>query len=216
MLLEKGSRKQRHVLIADGVTEIGAAAVHAFAERGATSAFLCGDQFKEALALSRETGALNIKCNVFNRESMESAMEVADAFFEHRLDTVVCNMGLDLPENLKIQEFDQFTEILHCNVDSVRAFLNRSLSMMEEGGNAVILLPEKGSADEAEDVIRRMVRGTVGSMIQAAAPVLTKRGIRMNGIAVAEGKSSPVSVAKVIRFLSSSDSGEMTGKILQL
>ena len=66
--------------------------VRAFTDRGAATAFFCRDRYKEALELSRETGALNIKCNVFNRNSMEFAADVVKEFMEDRLDTLVCNI----------------------------------------------------------------------------------------------------------------------------
>lgn len=215
MLLEKGSRKQRHVLIADGMTHIGTAVVQSFAERGATSAFFCGDRFNEALILSRDTGALNIKCNVFNPESLGSAMEVADAFFEHRLDTVICNVELDLPETLNIQDFNKTTEILHRNIDSIRSFLSSSLSMMQEGGKVVFLLPALEQYGDSKRILSEMMRGMLERMIESAAPFLVGCGIRMNGIAVGRN-ISPDMAAKAIRFLASSESEGMTGKIIQL
>lgn len=215
MLLEKGSRKQRHVLIADGMTNIGTAVVQSFAERGATSAFFCGDRFKEALILSRDTGALNIKCNVFNPDSLGSAMEVADAFFEHRLDTVICNVELDLPETLNMQDFNETTEILHRNIDSIRSFLNGSLSMMQEGGTVVFLVPSLEHDKDSKRILSEMMRGMLERMIESAAPFIGERGIRMNGIVVGEN-ISPDMAAKIIRFLASSESEGMSGKIIQL
>lgn len=215
MLLEKGSRKQRHVLVADGMTCIGTAVVQSFAERGATSAFFCGDRFREALILSRDTGALNIKCNVFNLDSQKSAMEVADAFFEHRLDTVICNVGMDLPDTLNIQDFNESTEILHRNIDSIRSFLNGSLSMMKEGGSVVLLLPIMEQDMDSKRIVSEMIRGMLERMIESAALFLESRGIRMNAIAVGEN-ISPDRAAKTIRFLASSESEGMTGKIIQL
>lgn len=175
MLLEKGSRKQRHVLIADGMTNIGTAVVQSFAERGATSAFFCGDRFKEALILSRDTGALNIKCNVFNPDSLSSAMEVADAFFEHHLDTVICNVELDLPETLNMQDFNETTEILHRNIDSIRSFLNGSLSMMQEGGTVVFLVPSLEHDKDSKRILSEMMRGMLERMIESAAPFIGER-----------------------------------------
>ena len=62
MLLESENKKSRHVLIAEGSGSRGESLVRAFTDRGATTAFFCRDRYKEALELSRETGALNIKC----------------------------------------------------------------------------------------------------------------------------------------------------------
>ncbi len=216
MLLETGNRKQRHVLIADGMSEVGTAVVQAFAERGATSAFFCGNRFREALLLSRDTGALNIKCNILSQESLASAMDVADAFFEHRLNTVICNIRPEVPESLGLLDFEEITECLQHNLDSICAFLKDSISMLIEDGSVVVLLPKKEQGKNAAGIVTGMIRGALEGMIESTAQILKERGIRMNGMAMDEENVSPESVAKTIRFLASSESTGITGRILQL
>ena len=219
MLLESENKKSRHVLIADGTGSRGESLVRAFTDRGATTAFFCRDRYKEALELSRETGALNIKCNVFNRNSMEFAADVVKEFMENRLDTLVCNILPELNREQSAEDWSKDREILMKNLDAVVFYLQIMLPLMGEGGSVIVLL-QSGDSDremsEPMSLAENMLRSALKGMIQSLARSLRDKRIRVNGLLLSNREEAEPKLGGTMRFLASRDADGITGQLIQM
>lgn len=218
MLLESENKKSRHVLIAEGTGSGGESLVRAFTDRGATTAFFCRDRYKEALELSRETGALNIKCNVFNRNSMEFAADVVKEFMEDRLDTLVCNI---LPELNRepAEDWSKDRESLMKNLDAVGFYLQTMLPLMGEGGSVIVLLQSADSDRETSEpmsLAENMLQSALKGMIQSLARSLRDKRIRVNGLLLSNREEAEPKLGGTVRFLASRDADGITGQLIQM
>ena len=208
MLLESENKKSRHVLIAEGTGSRGESLVRAFTDRGATTAFFCRDRYKEALELSRETGALNIKCNVFNRNSMEFAADVVKEFMEDRLDTLVCNILPELNREQPAEDWSKDRESLMKNLDAVG-----------EGGSVIVLLQSGDSdweASEPMSLAENMLQSALKGMIQSLARSLRDKRIRVNGLLLSNREEAESKLGGTVRFLASRDAEGITGQLVQM
>lgn len=219
MLLESENKKSRHVLIAEGTGSRGESLVRAFTDRGATTAFFCRDRYKEALELSRETGALNIKCNVFNRNSMEFAADVVKEFMEDRLDTLVCNILPELNRERPAEDWSKDRESLMKNLDAVGFYLQTMLPLMGEGGSVIVLL-QSGDSDretsEPMSLAENMLQSALKGMIQSRARSLRDKRIRVNGLLLSNREEAEPKLGGTVRFLASRDADGITGQLIQM
>ena len=219
MLLESENKKSRHVLIAEGTGNRGESLVRAFTDRGSTTAFFCRDRYKEALELSRETGALNIKCNVFNRNSMEFAADVVKEFMEDRLDTLVCNILPELNREPPAEDWSKDRDSLMKNLDAVGFYLQTMLPLMGEGGSVIVLL-QSGNLDsetsEPMSLAENMLQSALKGMIQSLARTLRVKGIRVNGLLLSNREEAEPELGGTVRFLASRDAEGITGQLMQM
>ena len=96
------------VFITGGSRGIGAELVRAFSQNGWQCAFTYLNSEEQALAVSRETGALAIRCNAGNEEETKNAIGQAIRTFGH-LDALIHNAGTactNLVQDMTESEFD--------------------------------------------------------------------------------------------------------------
>ena len=92
-VLKKGEITVRTVLLSGGSRGIGAATVRAFAAAGWRVAFLYRQSEAPALALSQETGAVALRCDVRDPASVAEACAQATRALGH-VDALVNNAGV--------------------------------------------------------------------------------------------------------------------------
>ncbi|MBE5777490.1 MAG: SDR family oxidoreductase [Clostridiales bacterium] len=101
------------VFITGGSRGIGRALVRAFAKENYRVAFTYLSSHEAALALSKETGALAIRCDAGDDAQMQSAINRALSAFGH-LDAVIHNAGTahtSLVQDMTAEEFDSLYRV---------------------------------------------------------------------------------------------------------
>ncbi len=216
MLLKDEGRNSKHVLIADGVGNAGREMVASFTGRGARVAFLYRERYREALELARNTGALNVKCNIYSPESLASAGNVVKEFFEGHIDTLICNPGLDEGILRDANGWQLVPLLFQRSLEGFGFYIYQMLPMMKKSGSIILILPKKEETETSERIALRTLQKGLEEMITAASEELWDRGVRINGIRVALAEQNGDAVANTARFLASGDAAAITGQIIDL
>lgn len=233
-------KARKKVLITGGSRGIGAEAVREFTGNGAEVAFFYRKSDDNAFQLSRETGALNVRCNVANPESVKASMEVAGAFLSNEIDVLICNAGI--LESGPVTEIgaDKWNEIISTNLNSAYYCIKEVLPGMisRKKGCIIIVSSMWGQVGESSEVAYSTAKAGLIGLTKALAKEVGPSGIRVNCIApgiidtsmneeVASDVRSqmvddtplgrigtPADVAKVMKFLASDEAGFITGQII--
>lgn len=171
------------VFISGGSRGIGATAVREFSKRGYNVAFTYFKSKNEALALSQETGALAIFCDVSSSESVKEAIKKAVSSLG-TVDVLINNAGID--------EFSLFTDIsdqmwknmIDTNLSSAFYASREVLPYMISKKNGVIInvssmWGEVGASCEVHYSVSKA--GLIG-LTKALAKEVGPSGIRVNCI----------------------------------
>lgn len=231
---------RKKVLITGGSRGIGAEAVREFTGNGAEVAFFYRKSDDEAFKLSRETGALNVRCNVANPDSVKAAMEVAGAFLSNEVDVLICNAGVLDSGLITDIGVDRWNEIMSVNLNSAYYCINEVLPGMIERkhGSIIIVSGMWGQVGEANNVAYSTAKSGLIGLTKALAKEVGQHGIRVNcvapglidtdmnsGVLEADRQQMvtdtpmgrigiPRDVAKVMKFLASDESGFITGQVI--
>jgi 3-oxoacyl-[acyl-carrier protein] reductase len=234
------SRRGKRVLITGGSRGIGAEAVRRFSEHGASIAFLYHKSFEEAVNLSRETGALSIRCNVANPGSVDAAMSVAREFFGGHIDTLICNAG--------VSDFGLITEIgrerwkrvIDTDLNGVYYCIDNVLPNMiaDKSGSIIIVSSMWGQVGASCEAAYSAAKAGLIGLTKALAKEVGPSGVRVNCIApgmidtqmnagVDEKTKKKITadtplgrtgtaedVVKAMQFLASDESSFITGQII--
>ncbi|MBQ6582254.1 MAG: 3-oxoacyl-ACP reductase FabG [Mogibacterium sp.] len=240
MFDDNRTRKTKHVLITGGSRGIGAEAVRRFTSRGASTAFLYRRSYREALELSRETGALNIRCNVADPESVHAAMEVVNEFFDGEIDVLVCNAGIadfNLITDIGVQ---RWREMIDTNLNSAYYCIHEVLPGMisRKKGSIILVSSMWGQVGASCEVAYSTAKAGLIGLTKALAKEVGPSGIRVNCIApgliatdmnrdVDEDSlqgiieetplcriGTPADIAAVMDFLASDQSAFVTGQVI--
>ena len=103
-----------NILITGGSRGIGAAAVRLFRARGDSVWFLYEKRHEQAQALSRETGAAAICCDVAVEAQVQEAFSQLPA-----LDALICNAGIAHYGLISEITPDEWRRIFAVNVDGI-------------------------------------------------------------------------------------------------
>ena len=103
-----------NILITGGSRGIGAAAVRLFRARGDLVWFLYEKRHEQAQALSRETGAAAICCDVAVEAQVQEAFSQLPA-----LDALICNAGIAHYGLISEITPDEWRRIFAVNVDGI-------------------------------------------------------------------------------------------------
>ena len=103
-----------NILITGGSRGIGAAAVRLFRARGERVWFLYEKRHEQAQALSRETGAAAIRCDVADEQAVLAAFSQLPA-----LDGLICNAGIAHYGLISDITPDEWRRIFAVNVDGI-------------------------------------------------------------------------------------------------
>ena len=240
MFDDNRTRKNKHVLITGGSRGIGAAAVRQFTARGATTAFLYRKSYREALELSRETGALNVRCNVADPESVHAAMEVVNAFFDGEIDVLICNAGIADFHLVTEIGANRWKEMIDTNLNSAYYCVHEVLPGMisRKQGSIILVSSMWGQVGASCEVAYSAAKAGLIGMTKALAKEVGPSGVRVNCIApgmidtdMNRGISeeivqafaddtplcrigAPEEVARVMEFLASEQSSYITGQVI--
>ncbi|MBQ6621733.1 MAG: SDR family oxidoreductase [Mogibacterium sp.] len=238
MFEDNRTRKNKHVLITGGSRGIGAEAVRRFASRGASVAFLYRKSYQEAFDLSRETGALNVRCNAADPASVHAAMEVINEFFDGEIDVLICNAGITDRQPVTEIGVQRWREIIDTDLNSAFYCIREVLpGMIGRGKGSIILVSSvEGQEGAAGEVAYSAAKAGLIGLTRALAKEVGPSGIRVNCIAPgrigaetdeggasaqAEAGQTPLrragtadEVARVMEFLASEQAAFMTGQVL--
>jgi len=233
-------KKSKHVLISGGSRGIGAEAVREFSAQGSSVAFFYRNSYKAALELSRQSGALNIRCNVANPESVHAAMEVVNGYFDQRVDVLICNAGIADFGLITDIGVERWREVIDNDLNSAYYCINEVLPDMisRKSGNIILVSSMWGQVGASCEVAYSAAKAGVIGLTKALAKEVGPSGIRVNCIAPGmidtdmnqnvdeaataeiidetplERIGTPKDIAQAMIFLASERSSFITGQVI--
>ena len=169
----------KHVLITGGSRGIGAAAVRAFARAGYAVSFFYEKSEAAAAALTAETGAAAIRCDVADTEAVAAAVASIPT-----VDVLVNNAGIShvgLISQITPEEWDHLFAVNVKGVyNTVRAVLPAMLA--KQAGAVVNVSSMWGQAGASCEAAYSATKGAVIALTQALARELGPSGIRVNAV----------------------------------
>lgn len=206
-------RKGKRVLITDGVNAGGDMLVRSFASYGASTAFFYSNSYDKAIALNKETSALNIRCKASKLDSLWSALEVLRGYFDDELDVLVLNIDISDGTSFDDMDGDKWRHRVIAEIDglfytirALRPFLNR------RSGSVVITAAKNKNTGFACDILESYIEGFTISLSKS----LNDANITVNAIIYEKNDSLGAHVADATRQLASSSSSFITGQIVRL
>ena len=174
------------VLITGGSRGIGAACVRKFASEGYAAAFFYAGNDEAAEAVSKETGALAVKCDVSDSEAVRLGVaQVLEHFGRDSFDTVVCNAGISVEgmiQDLTDDEWDRLESVnIGGMVNTVRAAAPCMIS--EKKGSFVLVSSMWGRSGASCEAAYSATKAAVIGLGQGLAKELGPSGIRVNMVA---------------------------------
>ncbi|MBQ0004721.1 MAG: SDR family oxidoreductase [Clostridiales bacterium] len=195
------NNKSKRVLITDGSSPVGSEAVRHFVARGATVVFLYNSEQNQAFELSRETGALAVRCNAGSMESVRNAMGVIREYLEGEVDVLINNADI---EETRINSMYYCTKpVLHL--------------MIKQGSGSIINVCScSGNGGLAEKIRHSSARAGAEELTISLAREMAAKGIRINCIVSNDKYCSPDSVVNLIEFLASSKARYISGQSIDI
>ena len=167
------------VLVTGGSRGIGAAAVRAFAARGDMVTFLYEKCHQQARAVSEETGARALCCDVSDPEQVERAFSTLDG-----LDVLVNNAGIVHYGLLSQMTPEQWDRIFAVNVRGVYLCSRAAvpLFLREHRGCIINVSSMWGQVGASCEAAYSATKGAVLALTKALAQELGPSGIRVNAV----------------------------------
>ena len=169
-----------NILITGGSRGIGAAAVRLFAARGDRVWFLYEKSHETARALSFDTGAVGICCDVADEAAVQAAFRELPS-----LDGLVCNAGIAHYGLISEITPDAWRRIFAVNVDGVFHCVRAALpGMLQKQAGAIVTVSSMwGQVGASCEACYSATKGAVLALTKALAQELGPSGIRVNCIA---------------------------------
>lgn len=234
------------VLVTGGSRGIGRAVVEAFAQEGATVAFVYHSNQAAAeevvKACSEQGGKVSaIQCDVADHKACTEVVEkLVDEWGS--VDVLVNNAGIIRDNLLAVMKEEDWTDVLRTNLDSVYNFCHAvTRPMMSARKGRIINMssvaaenPNSGQANYAAS------KGGIQGLTKCLATELGRRGVTVNAVApgfietdmtvavrnAAEGEIKkripcrrlgvPADIANAVMFLASEESSYITGQVLKV
>ena len=168
------------VVITGGSRGIGAAAVRLFASRGHTVFFLYEKDHAAAQAVSKETGATAICCDVADRQAVLAAFsQIGNA------DILICNAGIahvGLLQDLVENEWDRLFDV---NIKGMYNCIQAAMPgfLAKQSGCIITVSSMWGQVGASCEVAYSATKGAVIALTKALAKELGPSHIRVNCIA---------------------------------
>ena len=227
------------VLITGGSRGIGAAMARLFSEKGWRVAFTYLNSEEKALALSRETGALALRCDA--KSEADTAAMAAQALkqFGH-LDALICNAGISYTGLLQDMTADQWDELFAVHVRgsflATRAFLPGMIS--RQSGSILYISSMWGQVGASCEAAYSACKAALIGLGKAMAKEVGPSGVRVNCLCPGVIQTdmlreysredlqvladdtplcrlgTPEDIARAAFFLSSKDASFITGQVL--
>ena len=238
------ARLEPVALITGGARGIGLAAGEALARLGYQVVLADLDQREAELAALRmpTKQSFGLRCDVTNEHDVEFAIETVKKTFG-RLDTLVNNAGIVMPEKTQVVESSDFQKILDVHLGGTFRFCRAAYPLLLESQIASIVnvssvsaqrtAPGRASYNSAKAAIEAFTRtiavewAPVGIRVTAVAPgfVLTDsaRSVYDSGAADLEQRlnfipmgrtGEPREIGETIAWLASKSASYITGQII--
>ncbi len=227
------------VLITGGSRGIGAGMVRLFSGKGWRVAFTFRQSEEKAVALSRETGALAIRCDAGSEEeTLGMAKRVIDSF--SHLDALICNAGTSYAGLLQKMSLSQWDELFNVHVKGAflasRAFLPGMIA--RKSGSILFISSMWGQVGASCEAAYSACKASLIGLSKALAKEVGPSGIRVNclcpgvietdmlkdysadDLAALKEETplmrlgTPEDIARAAFFLSGSDASFITGQVL--
>lgn len=168
-----------NVLITGGSRGIGAAAVRLFCARGDSVWFLYEKHHEQAQALSRQTGAAAICCDVADEQAVLAAFSQLPA-----LDGLICNAGIAHYGLISEITPEAWRRIFAVNVDGIFHCVRAALpGMLRKQAGAIVTVSSMwGQVGASCEAAYSATKGAVLAMSKALAQELGPSHIRVNAI----------------------------------
>ena len=169
----------KHVLITGGSRGIGAAAVRAFCNSGYRVTFFYLNNEEAATALSAETSAVAIRCDVADRDAANAAIAALPP-----VDILINNAALSHYGLISQISEEDWNRLFAVNVSGVYHCVNAVLPAMlnKQAGCIINLSSMWGQVGASCEVAYSATKGAVIAMTKALAKELAPSGIRVNCI----------------------------------
>lgn len=229
----------RKALVSGGSRGIGAAVVKELVLSGWKVAFLYEKNEEAAKKVERDTGAVSVKCDVSDRDSVFSAFEKAKRALGG-IDDIVSCAGIAQQELFQFVTQDDWSRMLNVNLSGAAYLAQAALPDMISNRNGGIVFVssiwgEVGASMEAHYSASKA--GLIGLM-KALSKEVGPSGIRVNAVTPGVIRTdmlksfdeetmmslkeetplgrigTPEDVAKAVRFLLSDDADFITGQTL--
>ncbi len=170
----------KNVLITGGSRGIGAAAVRLFTKQGYRVYFLYEKNDVAAAAVSRETGAVNIRCDVADEKQVNAAFSELPP-----IDILINNAGIahyGLIDQISVADWRR---VFAVHVDGAFFCIRAVLPAMIHAKNGCIINISSmwGQVGASCEVSYSAAKGALLAMTKALAQELGPSGIRVNAIA---------------------------------
>ncbi len=167
----------KHVLITGGSRGIGAAAVRAFSKAGCHVSFFYEKNADAALALSKETGALALCCDVANSGAVTDAIASLPP-----VDILINNAGLSHYGLISQISEEEWRRLFAVNVDGIYHCVKAVLpAMLQKQAGCIINVSSMwGQVGASCEVAYSASKGAVIALTKALAKELAPSGIRVN------------------------------------
>ena len=168
------------VLITGGSRGIGAATVAQFAKRGDRVFFLYEKNHEAAKAVSEQTGATPICCDVADGAAVQAAFSQIGA-----VDILVCNAGICHYGLMSHTTEAQWDRIFDVNVKGIYNCINAATPgfLQKQKGSVVTVSSMWGQVGASCEAAYSATKGAVIALTKALAQELGPSGIRVNCVA---------------------------------
>ena len=168
------------VVITGGSRGIGAAAVKLFASRGHRVYFLYEKNHQAAEAVSAETGATAICCDVAKAQDVKEAFrQIGD------VDVLICNAGIMHFGLMSMMEESDWDRLFAVNVKGIYNCVNAAMPafLSKHSGCIITVSSMWGQVGASCEACYSATKGAVISLTKALAQELGPSGIRVNCVA---------------------------------
>ena len=168
------------VVITGGSRGIGAAAVKLFAQRGDRVIFLYEKEHDAARAVSEQTGAEAVCCDVSDGQAVKSVFAgIGD------LDVLICNAGICHSGLINQISEEAWDRLFAVNVKGIYHCVNGALPyfLKKQKGCIITVSSMWGQSGASFEAAYSATKGAVIALTQALAKELGPSGIRANSIA---------------------------------
>ena len=170
----------KKVVITGGSRGIGAAAVRLFAEKGHRVSFLYEKDHDAANAVSQETGAAAICCDVADAAAVQEAFaRIGD------VDILICNAGICHYGLMSQMEEAAWDRIFNVNVKGIYNCVNAATPafLRKHRGCIITVSSMWGAVGASCEAAYSATKGAVIALTKALAQELGPSGIRVNCVA---------------------------------